>query len=193
MGHRQQSFFNNHWRHRYSHGGILRNQRRGRGSRPLSTKASLHLVFKINPLTLRHRSLRSNRGLPLVLAIIKKYSGKFAIKIEQVSVQNDHLHALIRTSRRSQYLHFFRVVAGQIAQQFEKQGLLTVPGTPRAKSKGTRLWKYRPFSRVIQGWKAHQTVRNYIQLNEKEILGQIRYQKERLRGLSSWDWEILWS
>ena len=85
----------------------------------------LDLVFKINSEKLRHRSLRSNRGLPLVLAILKKYSVKFAIKIEQVSIQNDHLHALVRTSRRSHYVNFFRVVAGQIAQQFEKQGLLT--------------------------------------------------------------------
>lgn len=144
------------------------------------------------------------------------------MKVEQISVQGDHIHALVRTYRRSQFHYFFRVVAGQIAQQFEQDGkLLPLPvtHTPNEKQRakmtdtpqnrktkanrsqqtgnpscrGTKLWRHRPFSRVVKGWKAYQTVRNYIQLNEKEALGQIIYRKERLRGLSMQDWEILWS
>ncbi len=56
-----------------------------------------------------------------------------------------------------------------------------------------KLWKYRPFSRVVKGWKSYKIVRNYIQLNEKEVLGKIKYQKNRLRGLSTADWQILWA
>jgi len=209
MGHGQQSFFAQSWRHRFSHGGTLRNRRAGRGQRPLSTKSPLHLVFKVNPGCLRHRSLRSVQGLPLVLFILRRYSQKFAVKIEQVSIQNDHIHALIRTSRRSQYYKFFRVVPGQIALQFKKQGLLRGASsravtdgairsapvgrtTVTANTSGTGLWRYRPFSRVIKGWKAYRVVQNYIQLNEQEVLGRIKYQKNRLRGLSASDWEILW-
>jgi REP element-mobilizing transposase RayT len=184
-----------------SHGGILRNQRKGRGARPLSTKESLHLVFKLNPHRLRHRTLRSAKGLALANQIIKKYAAHFYIKIEQLSLQNDHIHALVRTSRRSLYHHFFRVVAGQIAQQFEREGMLTAAqrgiDTPTDSSKAVTtaitLWKYRPFTRVVRGWKAYKTVQNYIQLNEKEITGKIPYRKERLRGLSSSEWELLWS
>jgi REP element-mobilizing transposase RayT len=189
-----------------SHGGILRNQRQGRGARPLSTKESLHLVFKLNSHRLRHRSLRSAKGFALANRIIKKYAVHFYIKIEQLSIQNDHIHALVRTSRRSLYQNFFRVVAGQIAQQFEREGMFTaqmvtdtydtharihackVNGDKKAKS----LWKYRPFTRVVRGWKAYKIVRNYIQLNEQEVTGKIPYRKERLRGLSSTEWERLW-
>jgi hypothetical protein len=46
---------------------------------------------------------------------------------------------------------------------------------------------------VVRGWKAYQTVRDYIQLNEKEATGEIRYKKNRLRGLSAGEWEILWA
>jgi hypothetical protein len=46
---------------------------------------------------------------------------------------------------------------------------------------------------VVKGWKAYQIVRNYIQLNEKEALGEIAYKKDRLRGLSMSEWNILWS
>jgi hypothetical protein len=36
-------------------------------------------------------------------------------------------------------------------------------------------------------------VRDYIQLNEKEATGEIRYSKHRLRGLREEDLSRLWS
>ena len=139
IGHKnskQLVLFKTNWKHQLSHGGVLRNKRAGRGQRPLSCKEPLHLVFKLDSSRLRHRSLRSYRGFALTQKIIRKYSSHFAVKVEQLSIQNDHIHALVRTSRRSQYQHFFRVVAGQIAQRFEKEGLLLgsltgVTGTPQ--------------------------------------------------------------
>jgi REP element-mobilizing transposase RayT len=125
------------------------------------------------------------------------------VKVEQVSIQHDHIHILIRTSRRSLYHHFFRVVAGQIAQRFKNEGLLSmdVTDTPkmgiqrrvRELKQRIKLWKYRPFSHVVRGYRAYKIVRNYIQLNEKEVLGKIKYQSRRLRGLSMSDWTILWA
>jgi putative transposase len=193
----QQDFLKIHWQHRTSHGGALRNSRKGRKARPLNTKEPVHLVFKAHRSVLRY-GLRSPRSFSLVQRLIQRYAKKFYIKIEQVSIQQDHLHFLIRTSRRSFYQSFFRVLAGQIAQQFEKEGLLkavtdTPGGTSGRVQKAQKLWKYRPFTRVIKGWKAYQTVRNYIQLNEKEALGEIPYRKQRLRGLSSAEWRLLWS
>jgi len=201
IGHRQYSkqfSFNkiNH-QHRLSHGGSLRQKRAGRGQRPLACKEALHVVFKINKSKLRCQGLRSSRSFSLIHQIIKRYSLKFFVKIEQISVQGDHIHCLVRTNRRSHFHFFFRVVAGQIAQRFLKEGLLVestkakaVTDTPSVQ--GTGLWKFRPFSRVVRGWRAHKIVRDYIQLNEQEARGKIRYQKKRLRGLSSGEWEILW-
>lgn len=190
IGHRrsrQGSFFSSTGVNKFSHGGELRKKRKGRGFRPLSTKDPLHLVFKVVRPQLRNKSLRAPKSFKLVTEIINKYASRFAVKIEQLSIQNDHIHLLIRTSRRRHYQHFFRVVAGQISERFEGAGLLTgVTGTPK-------FWKHRPFSRVVKGWKSYKTVRSYIQLNEKEALGLIKYQKERLRGLSSSDWELLWA
>jgi len=290
----QLSFQKTNWRHQYSHGGSLRQKRAGRGARPLSTRESIHLVFKANKDVIRG-GFRNHRRFALIHHLLQRYRIKFWIRIEQVSIQGDHIHLLIRTTRRSQYLHFFRILAGQIAQRFEKEGLLTVSSsmpavsvkakslasssknpipsvtdTPKwrasvekgsseaskaslkvrrlnasiASVKGTigtnatgfvavtdtpgrqisvearslrgepgmglrsvqgqsggisqgqlrlkRLWRHRPFTRVVKGWKAYKTVRDYIQLNEKEALGEIAYRSERLRGLSSADWEILW-
>jgi putative transposase len=200
IGHKQQSLFKTNWKHQFSHGGTLRNKRRGRGQRPLSTREPLHVVFKVNRLRLRHRSLRSAQGLSLILLIIRKYAAHFAVRIDQYSVQGDHLHLLLRAPRRSGFHHFFRLVAGQIAQRFELEGLLATDtptglknGAKTPAGSGTSLWQYRPFSRVVRGYRAHKIVRAYIALNEKEILRVIPYQKRRLRGLSTSDWELLGS
>lgn len=196
----QFSFTHTHWKFRHSHGGILRNSRKGRGARPLSGKDPLHLVLKVNRESLRS-GLRSYRRYFLIHKIVDRYAKRFFIKIEQISIQNDHIHFLIRTSRRSQYQNFFRVTAGQIAQQFQRQGLVTgtpVTGTPAPapttpRKIALRLWKHRPFTRVVKGWRAYKIVRNYIELNEQEALHRIIYQKHRLKGLSSSEWNILWS
>lgn len=188
---KQGSLFKVNWKDKYTHGGVLRNRRSGRSQRPLSCKDPIHVVFKIHKLHLRQLSLRSHQTFKIVQNIIERYRLKFFIKIDQCSVQNDHIHILIRTSKRSLFHHFFRVVSGQISQQLQKEGLLLclVTDTPNKK---VSLWKHRPFSRIVRGYKAFKVVRDYIQLNEKEALGQIKYTKLRLKGLSSADWKILW-
>jgi hypothetical protein len=97
----------------------------------------------------------------------------------------------IRASRRSLFHNFFRVITGQISQQFQKDGLLKKV-TDTSKKPGS-LWMHRPFSHLVVGRNAYRNVRNYIQLNEKEVLGQIPYKKERLRGLSHLEWKTFWN
>jgi len=100
----------------------------------------------------------------------------------------------VRLSKRSLGQYFFRVVAGQIAQEFQKNGLMKVTDTPgQSRNVGRRsIWRYRPFTRVIKGYRAYKTARSYIQLNEREARREIPYRKNRLRGLSSVEWELLW-
>jgi putative transposase len=188
---KQTSFLKNTWDFRYKHGGELRKKRKGRLHRPLSTKAPHHIVFKLHKSRLKHLSLRSPQGFLLSQNIIRKYAKKFFIKVEQISIQHDHIHMCIRTSRRSLFHNFFRVVAGQISQQFQKDGLLKKV-TDTLKKKAS-LWIQRPFSHLVAGQRAYRNVRNYIQLNEKEVLGQIPYRKERLRGLSDLERWLLWT
>jgi putative transposase len=173
-------------RYRYSSGGSLRNSRAGRKARVLSSKDPLHLVFKANKDCVKS-GLRSYKRYFLILKLLQKYALKFGVKIEQTSIQYDHIHILLRAPRRSNYFSFFRVLAGQIAQEFMKQGLnQSVTDTPK------KLWKQRPFSRVVKGYKAYKVVRNYIQLNEAEGMKIISYSKTRLKGLSSSEWKLLW-
>jgi len=142
---RQLSFQKQSTFRQFNHGGKLRNQRAGRGQRPLSTKESLHVVFKVDKYKLRLKTPRAPQTFGLVQKIILKYAKRFNVHLDQISIQNDHCHLLVRTKRRSLFHHFFRVVAGQIAQVFEKEGLL-MGVTDTSTSKGTKLWLYRPFA-----------------------------------------------
>ena len=207
-GHRQESLFKTHWKHALTYGGILRKKKLGRSQRPLSSREPLHLVIKANKHTLRTGTLRSPYNRAIIERIIKKYAVRFSIKIEQYSIQGDHIHFLIRASRRFGYQYFFRVIAGQIAQQFQRAGVLkSMTGTaerpqnttkPQSSTEhrncesSTGLWMYRPWTRVVRGYRAYKIVRDYVQLNEAEVRGVIRYNKQRLRGLSMAEWELLW-
>ena len=195
MGHKQQSFEKTFGKFRYNHGGILRQKRRGRGARPLSTKNAIHLVFKARRSRLR-RGFRSPLGFHICQSVIRRYAKRFFVKIEQQAICADHIHLLVRFSRRSQGQYFLRVVAGQIAQQFENNGF-KVTDTPKSLESGAKsaegLWKLRPFSRVVLGRRAFVTALAYVRLNRKEAEGKIAYRPTRLRGMSSGEWKILWS
>ena len=203
MGHPQKQLSilsaKQNWKHQLCYGGSFRQLRAGRGQRPLSTREPIHCVFKINRLSLAHRSLRSPKNFTLTRKIINKYANKFFVKIDQISIQGDHVHLLLRATRRSHFHYFFRVVAGQVAQVMAKEGLLKmlpVTDTPnhkrQSKPRPRKLWKHRPFTRVVRGWRAYKTIRNYIQLNEQEARGKIPYQKQRLKDLKPEEWKILW-
>ena len=227
---KQQSFFSLN-KSNYSYGGELRKKRSGRGSRPLSVKESHHLVFKVQKTKLRNKSFRHPKSFKYIQFLLDKYSRKFYVKIEQISYQHDHIHILARSSRRSNFHNFFRVFAGQIAQNLQvtdtperivrpslkftgdasklrnenedsdkskasakDEG--SAKGKASAKGRGSRkrefrFWKSRPFSRILKGWHSYLVVRDYIQLNEKEVTGIIPYRKNRLVGLSADDWELL--
>ncbi len=170
-----------------SYGGDLRAKRKGRTARPLSAKHSHHIVFKVNKQHLINRSFRHPKNFIRVQMLLKKYAKKFYVSVEQISYQHDHIHILAKSNRRSHFHNFFRVFTGQIAQQFK------VTDTPGDSVTRRPLWKHRPFTRIVKGWLGLSIIKNYIQLNEKEVTGIIVYRKERLKGLTADDWKLLWS
>jgi len=157
MGHAQQlQLLKPNWKHQFSHGGILRQRRAGRGQRPLSTREPLHAVFKVERSCLAYGGLRSPKNFALAQKLIHMYAAKFFVKIEQISIQGDHVHLLLRATCRSHFHHFFRVTSGQIAQRFAREGLLKAMSVTDTRVAKRKLWKYRPFTRVVRGWKAYK-------------------------------------
>lgn len=96
-------------------------------------------MLKIERRLLRW-GLRSPLGFYLINHIIKKYARRFYVKVEQVSINHDHLHLLVRFSKRSLGQHFLRVVTGQIAQQFKNNGFLAAKNVTGTPTKTPKLW-----------------------------------------------------
>ncbi len=199
-------FLKRKWNLKDSSGGTLRNTRAGRRQRPIVARAPIHLVMKADRACIAG-GLRTTRRFLLIHRLRDRYAKRFFIRVEQMSVQGDHIHLIVRTTRRSTLQSFLRVFAGQVAQQFEHEGLVKLGVTdtltsrvsklaaraPAKRERQRKLWLHRPFTRVVRGRRALVTLQNYVQLNEKEAQGAIPYRKERLRGLSSYEWRILWT
>ncbi len=188
----QQSFGKLRSHNKLIHGGEHRKKRWGRTARPLSSKNAHHIVFKVNREKLINKSFRHPKNFKHVQQLLQRYASMFFIKVEQISYQHDHIHILARSGRRANFHHFFRVFSGQVAQSMKMTVAqsMKVTDTPSAKEVG--LWKSRPFTRIVVGVVGLRVIKNYIQLNEKEVTGLIAYQKKRLRGLSMQDWKLLW-
>jgi hypothetical protein len=134
MGHARQGSFFKFNKFQYQHGGELRRKRAGRGKRPLSTKDSLHVVFKMNREA-HPQGLRTYKSYALSTQVINRFATRFFIKVIQVSIQGNHIHMLIRAHKRSLFHHFFRVVAGQIAQGLGR----CMTDTPKPKAKESKV------------------------------------------------------
>lgn len=174
------------------HGGKLRQRRRGRGARPLSSKLSLYLVLKVNPVTDgRRRSLRMPKNSAILHETLNWEAKKYGVKIEQKAVCNDHVHLMLRIGTRTLYKAFIRSLTGQIAKKIKALERAVTDGPEHLEPKKT-FWMYRPFTRVIRGLKAYKTLQGYIRLNEQEALGQIPYQKDRLKNLEDRYGLLVW-
>lgn len=137
------------------HGGSLQQNRR-KIQRPLCRKRSMHLVLKCY----KRQSLFENKKL--LQTLIKKYGKKFGIKVYSLSIQHDHVHSLIRISNREGYVKFIRSLTGQMARKLE-----------------IGLFKFLPFTRIVEWGRAYKKAQAYLQKNEDEVHGRRTYEPRK--------------
>ncbi len=134
--------------------------RKGRlGSRPLDTRNTMHLVLRSSRAkgdwsfskAENHRKIKS---------ITAKFSQKYAVKILSLANVGNHLHFHIKLGNRHTYKPFIRAVTSAIA--------MAVTGTSRWKKQEGKFWDYRPFTRVVMGFKALLKIKDYIRINQLE-------------------------
>ncbi len=68
--------------------------------------------------------LRALKIQKIIKFLFQKYAKNFFVRIDQITIQHDHIHVIVRSPRRFYFQSFFEVIAGQIAHVFQKQGLL---------------------------------------------------------------------
>ena len=166
------------------HGGNLSTGKR-KSRRPLDPKNSHHLVLR-SELAVGARSLFTNRIL--AQRIIKKYAQKFQIRIYDCSINGNHIHLLAKGSNRRNLQNFFRVAAGQVAQELLKLYPLQKDQASPARDSthwknGRTFWSTLIYSKIISWGREFQNVKGYIIRNIKETLGLIPYQeRKKARG-----------
>ena len=163
------------------HGGSLAVQKR-RARRPLSMKQCHHITMKSHHAVGARSLFRHKR---MLLALMKKNSCRFRIKIIEYAIQGNHIHLLVKAQYRDDLQNFFRVIAGHSAQKILKDHPITksLGGAPQ-KVEGCRknqrqFWSYLLYSRIVSWGRDFSAVVNYIQKNTLELLKIIAYEPRK--------------
>lgn len=132
--------------------------------RPLDSKLPIHLVLRA------HRScLRSPKTLAKVNAIVQTTASRYGFRIYSYVNVGNHIHLLIKMSKRSRWAAFIRDLCGQIALSVRKT---------LGFAANERFWLFRPYTRVVRGWRrAFQVAKSYLYLNQLEADGMISRQE----------------
>lgn len=176
-----------------AHGGQHSINKR-RSKRPLNTKQALHVTLR-SEFARGHRSLIKNKNH--INFVIKKAANLFNIRVYEKAICGNHLHLLIKGSKKSQIQNFFRVVAGHVAQEILRKFPLTKTeeeenggGAPKNSKKSTekkksckknqrKFWQLLIYSRIVSWGKEFNIVSRYILQNTLEALNIIAYQPRR--------------
>ncbi len=160
-----------------AYGGELMKKRKGRiGPRTLDTKSSMHLVLRSTKAT-GEWSFTKNKNKQRIQFLFKKFALKYGIKIYSVAYVGNHIHCQMRIYNRYAYHPFIRALTAAIA--------MAVSGTNRWRNtlKGKKFWDYRPFTRVVRGFKALLSLNDYIHINCLEGWG---YSRNHARFIIEW-------
>lgn len=148
---------------RSAYGGELAYGKR-KGSRPLSTTNSHHVVLRAEEGTLSF--LRKERR-DLILSTIKHWAKYFGVKVYAQSINSNHVHLVLYGKSVSALHGFLRVCPGQIAQRLGKEK--------------ARFWKHLAFSRIIAWGRAFYWAIRYVEQNTLEAAGLIPYSSRKSR------------
>ncbi len=152
-----------------AYGGELRNTRQGRARpRPLAVRNTMHLVMR-SSLARGEWSFRKPKHKKRIEQIFSKFSKKYGVKILSLANVGNHVHLHVHLSNRYSYKPFIRATTSAIA--------MAIMGTSRWRKPATqqrKFWDYRPFTRVVLGFKALLRLKDYLRINELEGFGHDR-------------------
>ena len=145
-------------------GELLRGRRKTQ--RPLSIKKPIHLVLRSDTVNLFKPTNTSLEKLTYRIA------GQFRIRIYDLSLNWNHIHAIIMIKDRNDYVRFIRALTSLISTKI--------------KSKMNDLksvFSLRPFTRILEWGKDFKHTQSYIYQNQLEAFGYIK--REKLKTILS--------
>jgi len=150
-----------------AYGGDLLRTREGRSRpRPFDTRNSIHLVLRSSKAK-GDWSFRRPENQQRIKELVQRFSKKYGVRVLSLANVGNHLHFHIRLSNRYLYKPFIKALTGSIA--------MAITGASRWKplkqEAKDRFWDYRPFTRVVQSFRAFLNLRDYIWINQLEGRG----------------------
>lgn len=162
-----------------AYGGDLLKTRAGRrGARPLSTRETMHLVLRSTKAK-GEWSFRRPRNKVHVNRIIDKFSVAYGVRVISMANVGNHLHLQIKLSNRFTYRPFIRAVTAAIAMAITGRNRWTLAARKAKppsseKSRREKFWDYRPFTRIVESFKAWLNLKDYVRINQLEGAGYKR-------------------
>ena len=151
-----------------AYGGELQKKRAGRlTGRPLDTKNTMHLTLRSTQAVGEWSFARKNNRLK-ISEITARFSVKYGVKILSMANVGNHLHFQIKLASRHTYKKFIRAVSSAI--------VMAITGVSRLKKLKKHFWNFRPFTRIVIGYRARLVLQNYIEMNQLEGFGWDRAQ-----------------
>jgi len=159
-------------------GGALLKKSHPKKPRPISTKNSMHLTLRSSKAK-GERSFTANRQRRLLIENkIHEVAEKFGVNIYKLAIVGNHIHILLRVTYRRGFISFLRSITGIIARIIlgtERGQAKAGGGTEARRTKSTRFWDQRPWTRVVSWMKDFTNVKNYVQKNFNEAMGYVAY------------------
>ncbi|MFZ4402906.1 MAG: transposase [Pseudobdellovibrionaceae bacterium] len=157
-------------------GGSLLKKSNAKVARPISTKHAMHIVLRSDPAKGTYSMLAANRSKK-IQRIIWTQARRCGVRIYEYANVGNHLHILLRLSRRDGFRNFLRSITGLIAR--------LVLGAEKGKAQGLKFWSYRPYSRLVDWKKGYQIAKDYVIQNHLEALGLVPYKTRKYKSKST--------
>ncbi len=152
-------------------GGDLFNTRKGRlGRRPIDTKHTMHLVLRSSK-AIGDWSFKKPANEKKIRQILEKFAQKYGIKILSAANVGNHIHLHFKLGNRHTYKPFVRAVTSAIAMAVTGINRWTRVANALSSNDRLKFWDRRPFTRVIQSFRALLNLRDYIKINVLEGFG----------------------
>lgn len=159
-----------------AYGGDLLTKRKARlKGRPLAIQHSMHFV-------LRSTQARGDwsfwRHKKQISDIITRFAVKNGVRLNSIANVGNHLHLHLQLTNRHTYRRFIRAISSAIMMQVTGISRWNKINLPK------KFWDRRPFSRVVIGYRAIMTLRDYIKINQMQGRG---FARDQARFYVSWN------
>ncbi len=157
-----------HIQSRLEYGGIYSRRRFDRSRpRPVSSRHTLHLVLRSSKAR-GPWSFTKNRNRVRIQEILQKFSRRHGVQVVRLGIVGNHVHLHIKLAKTAVYKPFIRATTSAIA--------MAVTGASRWSNalKEGKFWDLRPYTRLVIGEKAKNTLNDYIEVNRLEGFGMTR-------------------